>query len=429
VKQNLTALPLAGVGGWKSTELAKFHPLPPASGGNSPCKPKTLRKNFNISPLVKQNLTTLPFKGGNSPCKLKSLGKYLKPFFYFLVLLLAFTSCGKENAPTPNPPEEEITAFPKGVFISNEGAFNNGNASVSFYDLTSQTVQEKIYESKNNQPLGDVLQSITFDGKKGYLVLNNSSKIEIIRTADFKSVRTIDNLNSPRYLQVIDETTAYVSDLYQNAISVIDLNTDTEKAQIEIGSWSEQMIKMGNQVFVTQPSLFNQKSSNQIFVINANSNEITDSIAVGYNPVAMVLDKNNRLWVICNGEFDDATKLGGLYKINPSTMEVETAFPFTDNQVSFAPRLAINGAKDQLYFLKLDVFNLAIDAIALPETPLIDANGRDLYGLGVNPETSDIFVGDSGNFVQRGTVTVHNSAGQELTSFKAGVGVNGFYFQ
>lgn len=358
-----------------------------------------------------------------------SIRQIVPTYTYLIGLLIVLASCGKENVVNPNPTEEEIIPFPKGVFISNEGAFNNGNASVSFYDLTTKTVQEKIYESKNNRPLGDVLQSITFDDKNAYLVLNNSSKVEVVRAADFKSVRTIDNLTSPRYFQLIDETTAYVSDLYQNAISIIDLNTNTEKEQIQIGSWSEQMVKIGNQVFVTQPSLFNQKSSNQLFVINTISNEITDSITVGYNPVAMVLDKNNRIWVMCNGDFDDARKLGGLYKINPTNMAVETALPFEDNAVSFAPRFAINGAKDELYFLKLDVFNLPIDATSLPTTPIIKANGRDLYGLGVNPETNEIFVGDSGNFVQRGTVTIHDSTGQELSSFKAGVGVNGFYFQ
>ena len=88
----------------------------------------------------------------------------------------------------------------------------------------------------------------------------------------------------------------------------------------------------------------------------------------------------------------------------------------------------MNEDRSQLYFLKLDVFQLSIDATELPETPLIEANGRDLSGLGVNPANGNIYIGDSGNFVQQGTVTIHDSTGKELSSFKAGVGVNGFYF-
>ena len=106
---------------------------------------------------------------------------------------------------------------------------------------------------------------------------------------------------------------------------------------------------------------------------------------------------------------------------------MELALPFTDNETSYYPRLAMNGSKDQLYFLKLDVFTMSIDDTVLPNAPLIKANG-EIYGIGVNPDNGNIYVGESGNFVQKGTVTIHDSAGDELSSFKAGVGVNGFYF-
>ena len=88
----------------------------------------------------------------------------------------------------------------------------------------------------------------------------------------------------------------------------------------------------------------------------------------------------------------------------------------------------MNSAKDKLYFLKVDVFELPITATALPSSPIILANGRDIYGLGVNPTNDNIYVGESGNYTQKGTVTIYDSAGEELSSFKAGVAVNGFYF-
>ncbi len=84
--------------------------------------------------------------------------------------------------------------------------------------------------------------------------------------------------------------------------------------------------------------------------------------------------------------------------------------------------------KDRLYFLKLDVFTLSINDSNLPTEPLIKAEGRDIYGLGINPLGGNIYLGESGNFVQRGTVTNYDPTGQALHNFKAGVGVNGFYF-
>ena len=321
----------------------------------------------------------------------------------------------------------EPVSISKGLFITNEGNFQSGNASVTFYDLVTQIVQEKVFEATNNQPVGDVLQSMTIIGDKAYLIVNNSQKIEIVNTTDFKSIGTINGLTSPRHLLPINETTAYVSDLYAAAITVIDLTTNSITGTIPMGSSSEEMVKVGHEVFVTQPSLFDNYSQ-QIFVINTNSNEITDSIMVGYNPSNIQLDRNNQLWVVCNGDRDVANQFGGIYRINPNSKEVTLTLPFTDNQSSYYSRIAMNAAKDQFYFLKLGIFKMSIAATELPTTPFIEAKGRDIYGLGVNPSTGNVYIGESGNFVQRGTVTIYDNTGTELNTFKAGVGVNGFYF-
>ena len=340
-----------------------------------------------------------------------------------------FFSCQKTVV---TPPIETADGFSKGVFITNEGGFNSGNASVSFYDPIEKTVQEKIFETANNQPLGDVLQSMTIMEDKAYLVINNSQKVEIVNLNNFSSIGTIESLVSPRYLTLINKSTAYVSDIYGAAISVVDLATQKETDKIPFGSASEEMVMIGNEMFVTQPSLSinTKKSSNHIFVIDVLTNQVTDSIQVEYNPISLKLDGNNKLWVFCNGEgnFGNPDKLGGLYKINPITKIVEVALSFSDNTVSFAPRLVLNGDKSQLYFLKSAIFKMSIEATELPTTPLIEANGRDIYGLGVHPTTGNVYIGESGNFVQRGTVTIYTNTGTELSAFKAGVGVNGFYF-
>jgi len=387
---------------------------------NSPCPPNLHSRPFTFNPF-----------GITRRQVYRSSGiVYLTPFtshhslITYLFVLLTFFSCQKD------PIVQQIDTFPKGVFVTNEGNFLSGNASVSFYNPTEKTVQEKVFETANNQPLGDVLQSMTVIDDKAYLVVNNSQKVEIVSMNDFSSIGTIEGLTSPRFLTPVDAETAYVSDIFGAAISVIDLETQKEMKKIPFGSASEEMVKVGEEMFVAQPSLSfgTKKSSNQLFVINTVSNQVTDSIEVGYSPYALEIDRNNKLWVICNGDFGNPNKLGGIYKINPVTKEVELALPFKDDKVSFAPRLKLNADRSQLYFLKLDIFQLSVDATELPTTPLIEAKGRDLYGLGINPANGNIYVGDSGNFNQQGTVTVHDSTGKELSSFKAGIGVNGFYF-
>ena len=58
------SLPLAGVGGWKTLVFVKFHPSIPASGEDCTLQTKNSGINFNILPIVKQNLTALLINGG-----------------------------------------------------------------------------------------------------------------------------------------------------------------------------------------------------------------------------------------------------------------------------------------------------------------------------------------------------------------------------
>ena len=95
---------------------------------------------------------------------------------------------------------------------------------------------------------------MTIIENKAYLVLNNSQKVEVVNLNDFTSIGTIGNLITPRYLTPINETTAYVSDIFGAAISVIDLNAQQEMTKIPFGSASEEMLKIGDEMFVAQPS-------------------------------------------------------------------------------------------------------------------------------------------------------------------------------
>jgi len=116
--------------------------------------------------------------------------------FFVSFCLLSFFSCQQE---TITPTIEAAAGFKKGVFITNEGQFTSGNASVTFYDVDQQTVQEKIFSAANDQPLGDVLQSITVVENKAYLILNNSQKIEIVNTTDFNSIKPFDDIDHESY--------------------------------------------------------------------------------------------------------------------------------------------------------------------------------------------------------------------------------------
>src|SRR5687768_17364874 len=88
---------------------------------------------------------------------------------------LVFTACDPEKAPAVPKGEYE-----KGVIILNEGNFQKGNSSVSFYNRDSKTVTHDIFTLVNARPLGDVAQSIAAHKDRAYMVVNNGNKIEVV---------------------------------------------------------------------------------------------------------------------------------------------------------------------------------------------------------------------------------------------------------
>ena len=162
---------------------------------------------------------------------------------YIALLLLAITACNKDAPIGPQQVdngcgEDSISADPTTrVYIINEGNFTWGNASLSVYDPATQTVVNNAFAAANDRPLGDVAQSLTLVGQRAYLIVNNSGKIEVLADSTLEATHTITGFNSPRELFAINAKTAYVSDLYANALAIVDLvdhpnNSSTQKIQL-----------------------------------------------------------------------------------------------------------------------------------------------------------------------------------------------------
>lgn len=344
----------------------------------------------------------------------------MKKYFQFIALIPMFISCVKDKPQDVLQPVIQLTAAKK-VYVINEGNFGSGNSSVSLFDTGNNGVIENYYQLQNTSSpiVGDVAQSLSNIKGKFYLVVNNSGKI-IVCDAQFKKVTQITNLSSPRYILPITNQKAYVSDYNGNAISVLDLNSNTKTASIPCSGWTEQMVLIYNKAFVT-----NMKR-NYTYVINTVNDTKTDSIQVGINAGSIVVDKNDKVWVLSSG--DNANSVSGkLSRIDPVTNIVEATYQFPTNNSPNS--LCLNKTKDTLYFLNGGVFKMAINSQALPATAFIPNGTKNFYGLGINPNDFSIYVADALDYVQRSTIYIFDANGNQKSYFKAGINANGFYFE
>ena len=317
-----------------------------------------------------------------------------------LAIAIALTSCKKDD-PKTAAPTPAGTTFDNGVFITNEGPYGSGTGTVSFYDRSSSSISEDIFQSKNSYPLGNIVQSMELFNGKGYIVVNNSGKVEIVDGSTFASIGEITGLANPRYFLGIDNNKAYVSQWGAGgtgAIKVIDLTTKSVTATITTGNGTEEMLKVGSKVYAACSGGFDNDSV--VTVIDAATNTVITSITVGANPKCIKADANGKIWVLCSGQYapypsTTLVKNGTLVRINPSTNTVDLSLPFASN-TSQPYNLVINNAKTSLYYCyDGKVYSQLYSASTLNTTAIIN---RNFYGLGIDPTNDYFYASDAGNF-------------------------------
>lgn len=335
------------------------------------------------------------------------------------ILISLTTACDKSNS-------DSGTTL-NGVFVLNEGNFGQANASITAYDPVTGEVSQNQYENENGSPIGDILYSATEIGDRLYLVVNNSSKIEVVDKETLTKIATIRIANeaSPRELVQVSENKAYVTNLFGNSVSVIDLETNEEASIIAVGSNPEGIAVVDERAYVANSGFGN---GNTLSIINTATDEVTGTITVGDNPVSILKQDNDQLWIVCAGAYgdfsdpDDDTP-GMIYVLNGTTAEVVTSF-----EVGGHPGdLVINDLDDVAYLMNGDVMSIDMNNFEVIDSAFIEKNFYSL-GFSTSDEGQFIWGGDAKNFAQSGLAIQYDLNGVKVDSFPTGIIPGAFYF-
>lgn len=362
---------------------------------------------------------------------MKKLFKYLAVACAVAVFSLYTSSCSKNDEPEQsNLGGFKVTDKGDGtLFVLNEGQFQYGNSTLSAYNTeNSETLNEAFFKA-NEMKLGDGAQSMTIVGSNGWLVVNNSNVVFAVELKTLKEKGRITGLTSPRYFHQINDKKAYITQLYDNRIAIVDPSTYSITGYIEVpdmeaatGS-TEQMVAYGDYVFCNCWSY--QKN---IIKIDTKTDKVVATLEVGIQPRNIVLDRNGKLWVLTDGGGWEGNPVGyeapALVRINPETFSIEEKLQFTLGD--YCTKLCINGKKDTLYWLNNGVWKMDIGASSLPSESFLKSDGTYFYGLTVAPDSDDVYVSDAIDYTQNGIVYRYSSTGKLTDQFTVGVNPGGF---
>lgn len=344
----------------------------------------------------------------------------MKKLIIWLLPLTVLLHACKKNTDDTVPAVE-------GVYTVDEGLFNFGNADISFFDPAKGEVTTGLFKKANGYNLGDVAQCLYIQDTLGFIVVNNSQKIEVVSIPSFKVLRTINIPgSSPRYIQPINDHIAYVTELYAKKIHVIDYISGNVITSVGTPTdWTEHIIPMGDNLLIEGKELDASVTKNAgLVVLNTTSNSVINNIKLSpANTGGIVKDNQNRVWVLKNANISlglDAK----LYCLDASFNLVDSII-FNNGDKPF--NISTNKATDRLYYLS----DAGVGRVSFAEKVpvlIIPANGRNFYGLAIDPKDEDIYVADALDFVQPARTYRYSKAGEEKQAFTTGVGTNNFVF-
>ena len=318
---------------------------------------------------------------------------------------------------------ESFATSGAGLFVINEGNFQYGNASLSYYNPATKQVENEVFYRANAMKLGDVAQSMTLYGDTGWIVVNNSHVIFAIDPATFKEKGRIENLTSPRYIHFLNDEKAYVTQLWDNRIFIVNPKRyeitgyiECPAMTMESGS-TEQMVQWGKYVFVNCWSY-----QNRILKIDTTTDKVVAELEVGIQPTSLVLDCYGKLWSITDGGYEDSPygyEAPSLYRIDAETFTIEKQFRFAKGD---APsEVQLNGRGDKLYWINNDVWAMDVTADRIPVKPFIPYSDTLYYGLTIDPRSGEVYVADAIDYVQAGKIYRYSEQGERLDEFYVGI--------
>lgn len=341
-----------------------------------------------------------------------------------LLAALPWTSCMKWEYGIDEP----VSVPDHGLFIACEGNFQYGNSSLSFYDPADRNTENELFYRANAMKLGDVAQSLALYDGQLWITVNNSHVIFAVDATTLKEQGRITDLSSPRFIHFISPDKAYVTQLWDNRIYIINPRRYEITGHITIpdmdresGS-TEQMVQCGRYVYCTCWSY-----QNRVIKIDTETDMVVAQAEVGLQPKSIVLDRTNGLWVMTDGGYRGNVaghEAASICLLDTTDMSVRRRirFPIDDSPAD----LNINAAGDTLYWINTDVWRMGINDTSLPDTPVIKSEGTRLYRLTVSPDDNDIYVADAIDYQQPGIIYRYTSGGVLTDKFRTGVTPSAF---
>lgn len=335
------------------------------------------------------------------------------------IAAIALAGCRK-NDDNENT-DDAIPTTGAGMVVACEGSFNQNNASLHL--ITNEgTIRNQVFQSANGTTPGDVLQSYRVFGDRGYLVVNNSQKVEVVNPENFERTATITGCDYPRDVLVVGNQGFISNGSMAGELITFNPADATVTGSIAVGNGPEQLAYNGTYVYVANSGGW--VFDNTVSVIDPNVGDVIATVTVGDRPVALAVDAQNHVWVLCSGaiEYDENWNVvnetdARLIRIDGNQHDI-----ITDTQVGengdHPGFMAIHAAQNKIYIVNGGLLTADVNSGIISAGPVESGNFR---AVGLDPESAEIYLSSAPDYVSNDQVFVYSSSGVLRSTFEVGI--------
>ena len=325
-----------------------------------------------------------------------------------LIVLLLFLGCSKHTITKNQTTSTEI------AFVLCEGNLGGNNSSI--HTLNSDAL---------NLTTGDTGQSIAVYGDKILVINNGSSNVVIYNISvegiiEYSSVIDL-NGSQPREILIIDDK-AYISQWNVNGIAVIDLQSFTHTATIEVDGASEGLAFDGTYIYTA--IIYSDKSNwlagDTVVKINPTTKTAIHIYNVFTSPVQLII--HNDMLYVSSTFYDES------WNANYATSLIDLSSDKVSiikhgNSVTFGNDFSIY---NNMVYRAYDKGVLALnDDLSIDMSTYIGTEYTGLYSMAINDNL--IYLG-FGDYTAPDNVIVLDFDGNEISNFQIGASPGSFAF-
>jgi len=332
------------------------------------------------------------------------------------LLVVSLVGCDLVGDASTTPPDVA------GVYVGNQGNFNEGNGSVSVYDPATGNRQPTAIDN-----LGSIVQGLAIRDTSLLVTANSAARVDLFSTSGLTQTAQITDVTSPRYAAFDGPSTAYLTDQSFSGSSAVQV-LDLERAQpqvrttIPVSGSPEGIVVSEGRAYAALGAF---SDTTLVAAINTRQNTLEDEIDVGCAAREVAADETGDAYALCT-DAAEAVILEG------ATGTVESRLPLPDtaetvfgvgNPASYSP-----GARE--LYVATDTGVLRIDTESNTVETTIDVGLSAAPGaVAYDASRQELYVARPAGFTERGTVTIHERDGTQTGSFQAGIAPTDIAFQ